>query len=155
MSEKQEKPINYFEGILQLREVSKDVFDYVEEECLNEHPRMVAKVLQVRGGYDLYLQNNKFLTKLGKRIQTRFCGELLKTASLHTRDTQKNKDLYRLTVLFRQHEYGKGDTILFQGEEYLIVSAEGKVHLKNNKTGKKMITTYKKLKDYKARKVEC
>jgi len=141
-----EKPINYFEGILQLRHVSQLVIDFVEDSCIKENPNMVSKAKKVRNGFDLYFQSNKFLSSLGKRIQRKFTGELRSSASLHTRDKQTSKDLYRLTVLFRQYDIVKGDTLKMNGESYQVIGINKKILMKSEKSGKKISLPFDELK---------
>ncbi|MGM5488066.1 MAG: NMD3-related protein [Nanobdellota archaeon] len=146
------KPSNYYEGILQLRDVSQELLDYCEENIPEEY---VAYVKKAKNGYDFYMKNNRFLASFGKSIQQHFSGELKKTATLHTRDTKSNKDLYRLTVLFREYAISKGELVELKGEEYEVLSINKKIHLKNTQTGKKMqisFEDYRKLRGQRVRR---
>jgi NMD protein affecting ribosome stability and mRNA decay len=148
-----DKPLNYFEGILQLRECSSEVYDYVEEQCAKDEYGAYSKVQKVVNGHDYYMQFNPFLRKLGKRLKHNFDGQLTETATLHSRDSQGNKDLYRVTVLFRQSEFTKGDKIEIQGEMYEIVIIGKKIIAKKLPNGKKEHFTIDRLKELKARKI--
>jgi NMD protein affecting ribosome stability and mRNA decay len=148
-----DKPANYFEGILQLRECSKEVYEYVEEQCLKDQYGAYSKIERVINGYDFYMQYNPFLRKLGKRLKNNFEGQLTETATLHTKDRQSNKELYRVTVLFRQSDFSKGDKIDIQGEEYEVVMTGKKVIVKKLPNGKKEHFTIDKLKELKVRKI--
>ena len=149
---KEEKPANYFEGILQLRDVSQEVIDFVEENCMMQGPRMVSKVKKVKNGFDFYIQSNKYLTKLGKLIRSNFDGELTKSASLHTKDKQSSKELYRLTILFREANFSKGDIITVKGERYQIIGISKDVLAKDLLTNKKKHFSFEQLRQLKARK---
>ena len=140
------KPDNYFEGILQLRDVSQEVLDYVEDACLQGGEKMVAYVKEDKNGYDFYMRSNTFLKKLARWLGERFTGEVKSTYTLHTRDTKNNKDLYRLTVLFRQHDIAKGDLIEVRGVRYYVTGVGKKVLLKEEKTGRKAQMTFEELK---------
>lgn len=142
-----DKPSNYFEGILQLRDVNRETFDFVESECAGQF----SKISEVKGGYDFYMRSNPFLLAFGKKLVKKCSGEIKVTASLHTKDKNTSKDLYRVTVLFRGAEFSKGDKIELQGEIFEIVGVSKKVILKGN--GKKLNTTFEDLRKKKARKV--
>lgn len=139
------KADNYYEGILQLRDVSQQVLDFVEDTCLKEDPNMVAYVKEAKNGYDFYMQSNTFLKKLARWIGERFTGEVKSTYTLYTRDTKNNKDLYRMTVLFRQFDIEKGDFIEVRGSRYYVTGVGKKVLLKGEKTGKKTRMTFEEL----------
>ncbi|MFO7710301.1 MAG: NMD3-related protein [Candidatus Woesearchaeota archaeon] len=129
------KPSNYYEGILQLRDVSQELLDYCEENIPEE---LVAYVKKAKNGYDFYMQSNKFLSSFAKTLQKEFAGEMKKTATLHTRDTKNNKDLYRLTVLFREYDIRKGDEIEVKGTVYEVLGIHKKLYLKDTHTKKKV-----------------
>ena len=131
------KPPNYFEGILQLREVSQEVVDFVEDACIGSDRGQVAKVKKVKNGFDFYMQSNPFLRQLAKKIKENFSGELVTTATLHTRDTKSNKDLYRVTVMFRELPVKKGDTFTLNGDEFEVLGVSEKILARDLKTKKK------------------
>ncbi len=106
----------YFQGILQLRPGSKELDKLITEQLGTQ----VSKKKKVRGGIDYYVKSNKKLAAYGKRIQTEVGGTLTVSQSLHTRDRQSSKDLYRLTILFRPHPFLVGDVVSSDGELYLI-----------------------------------
>ena len=137
---------NYYEAILQLRDVEKEVKEYVEEE-LFRIKLPVAKQAKVKNGHDYYLADNGATLALGKRLQERFGGELTKTSSLHTK--KDNKELYRVTVLFRQTPFAKNDIVEYQGEEWLVRAMGKDIFLQNKHTGKKIHLKYKNMKEIK------
>jgi nonsense-mediated mRNA decay protein 3 len=127
----------YFEAVLQLRDVSPQINDYVIAE-IQSHKIHVAKVVKAKNGQDLYLADNQFTKSLGKRMQQKFGGRVLTTASLHTRI--KGKEVYRVTVLYRGIPFKKGDEVDYQGEKYMVkavgkdvlligIDNPGKVHV--------------------------
>lgn len=146
-----DKPPNYFEGMLQLREIDQEVLDYVEAALEKSERGGVAKVVEHKNGFDFYFQNNPFLMQIGKQLKARFVGELTTTASLHTR--KNNKDLYRVTVLFRAYPFKKGDTIEAGGELYEITGIGKKVLCKRRKDQKKMQLSFDELKKAKVKVV--
>jgi NMD protein affecting ribosome stability and mRNA decay len=150
-TQKTDKPPQYFEGILQLRECSHEVQDFVIEECKKNNRGRIGKVKSSKGGFDFYMQSNTFLGHLEKKLKDNFVGEFTKTATLHTKDKQTSKDLYRITVLFRQSPFKKGDNLLIKGDIYNIISIGKKVIAKELKTNKKSTFTFHELKELKAR----
>lgn len=136
----------YYEAILQLRNVSSDVVEFVEGEI----PRMglaVSKVVELKTGVDYYLSDNNLTKMLGKRLQEKFGGELLITATLHTK--KKDKDMYRLTILFRQAPFQKGDIVSRDDEEYNVLTMAKEIILQHVRTGKKIHVRYKDMKGIK------
>lgn len=131
---------NYYEGILQLRQVSQEVLDYVERRCKEE--QAVSSVREFKEGFDFYITSNKFLNAISKELRTHFTGEIKNNYTLHTRDRQHNKDIYRMTVLFREVPVKKGDVLQLNGIEYIVTGVGNKVLLKERKTGKKTQCTF-------------
>lgn len=128
----------YFEGTLQLRNCSPEVISFAKRLTLKHPKAYISKEQKVTNGYDFYFSDNKFLRILGKKLQESFTGELKITATLHTKDKQSSKELYRLTVLFRQLSFSKGDTFLYQEEEVEILSVTNTdVLIRYLKTGEK------------------
>jgi len=137
----------YFEAILQLRDCNQEVTDFVEEEI----PRLkltMAKFVKIKNGFDYYLSDNNLTKKLGKKLQEKFGGEYLITASLHTK--KQGKELFRLTILFRQAKFQKGDKVNYQGETYEVKSMGKEIILQNDKAGKKVRVKYKDMNQIKS-----
>jgi nonsense-mediated mRNA decay protein 3 len=146
------KPSNYYQGILQLRNIDQKVLDFVEETCIKSPEGKVSKVEKVKNGFDFYMVSNKFLRALGLRLKDNFPGELNITAKLHTRDHQSSKNLYRLTVLFRQYNINKGEIIVIKGEEHKIIGIKDKIILKNLESNKKKVIGFNEIKRLKVMK---
>ncbi len=144
------KHTEYYEAILQLRNVSPDVIAFVEEEIQRVH-LSVSKVLEERTGLDFYLSDNTLTRILAKKLQTTYGGEVLITATLHTQ--KKDKEMYRLTVLFRQAPFGKGDMVLKGGEQYRVLSMGKEMILQHTKTGKKIHARYREMKGIKKEEI--
>lgn len=136
-----------------MRDCGPQVLDFVLKESSKSPEGGIAKRKKVHNGYDLLMQSNKFLTKLGKKIQQNFSGELKSSVKLFTRDKQTSKDVYRLTVLFRQSGLSKGDRLKVQGSAHIITGIAKKVMLKDESTGEKKQLTFEELRKLKARKL--
>ena len=148
------KPIHgkhseYFEAILQLRDVADEVIDFVDDE-IDRKNIPVAKIKKVTNGYDYYLGDGNLAKNLGKSLQEKFGVEFTVTASLFS--WKGGKGIYRITVLFRGISFKKGDQVDYQGEAYTILVLGKKIMLQHTKTGKKEHLRYQDMKKIKARK---
>ncbi|MEK6900227.1 MAG: NMD3-related protein [Nanoarchaeota archaeon] len=137
-----DKNNQYYEAILQLREVSEAILDYTEREIAKQRIP-VAKVKEVHTGYDFYLGDGNRTKNLGKQLQEKFGGEYTVTATLFTR--KEGRPVYRITVLFRGIAFKKGDLVDYKGEKHIVVMIGKKVMLQESKTGKKVHLRYKDL----------
>ncbi len=132
----------YYEAILQLREVSSKVIDFVEREIISAKMPLARKV-EVKNGLDYYLADNSFTKGLGRKLQQQFGGEILTSASLHTQ--KDGKDMYRVTILFRGAGFGKNEQVEYKGEKYLVVVLGKEIILQDVKNGKKIHLKYKEM----------
>ncbi len=132
----------YFEAILQLREVSQAVIDFVENE-IARHRMPVSKAEEVKNGFDFYLADNQFAKALGKKLQDTFGGEEIITASIYGQ--KDGKEIYRTTILFREAPFKKGDTVLYKGEEHLVIVLGSEIVLQHCKTGKRLHLKYREM----------
>ncbi len=139
------KPIHgkhseYYEAILQLREVTDEVTDFVDKEIKKKNI-FVAKIKKVTNGHDYYLGNGNLTRNLGKTLQEKYGGEFVVTATLFTR--KEGRPVYRLTVLFRAMPFKKGDLVEYHDETYNVIMSGKKVMLQQAKTGKKVQVWHK------------
>ena len=84
------KPPNYFEGVLQLRNVSKEVYDYVQKLFTEEHVT-IAKTKKQKEGEDYWVSSNKALLLLQKQLPKRFSGQAKLTRRLFSKNKQSGK----------------------------------------------------------------
>ncbi|RLE39194.1 hypothetical protein DRJ17_01570 [Candidatus Woesearchaeota archaeon] len=98
------KGTQYYEGVLQLRDIDEEVYTYVKQQLNKAGKRgvFVTKELKVKNGYDFYVTNQNFLKKFGVKLKKRFKGEVKVSVKLYGRNKLTSKNLYRVTVLFRQ-----------------------------------------------------
>jgi len=136
---------NYFEGILQLRNVDDEVIEFAIREINKIETSYISQVKKVRNGYDVYLSPQKLLRSLGNKLQNRFGGQLLVSTKLHTRNRMTSKEVYRVNMLFRTPDFKKGDTIDYKGDKIKILNIGKKVFAKDIKTGKKLNIAFKDL----------
>lgn len=135
MAQPTQKHAQYFEAIMQLRTVSPTVIDFAHQE-IKKKGLFIAKLVHLHQGEDLYLSDNKFAKNLGKKLQQQFAGYLEITATLHTR--KQDKDMYRLTVLFRGVPFEKGRLVRYQGEAYQVKSLGDDILLVGTENKKKI-----------------
>ena len=142
------KHIEYYEAILQLREITDEILEFVEKE-IKKAQIHVAKIKEVVNGYDFYLADNSFTRQLGRKLQGKFYGEVLLTTSLVGR--KKDKDLHRFTVLLRGINYSKGDLVEYRGEKYLVRGLGHEILLQQPETGRKVNVKWKNNREVKKR----
>ncbi|MBN1645351.1 hypothetical protein JW851_04950 [Candidatus Woesearchaeota archaeon] len=132
-----DKHSKYFEGILQLRNPSKELLDYVYKTIDRDNRAWISQEKKVRGGYDLYLSSQKYLRSLGKKLKERFPGALKTSRKLFTVQRSTGKRVFRVNVLFRLYPFKIRDTIEISGEKYQVLKIDKQVTLQNIKSGKK------------------
>ena len=138
-----DKHPGYFEGILQLRDCSPEVYDYVEKE-INSIGLKIAKSVPIKNGIDYYTSDNSMTKGIGKKLQQRFGGNLIVTATLHTQ--KKDKELYRVTVMFREAGFKKNDLVRYNGDTYTVkLMGSSDIMLQHAKTGKKVHLRYREI----------
>lgn len=143
-----EKPPSYFEGVLQLRDVTDEVLDWVHDEIIRAGRAHIAKVQEYKNGIDIYLSAQHYMQAIGKKLQDRFGGTLKVTGRLYTTDHMTSRFVYRMAVLFRQLPCKNGDVINYQGDEWKVTGVGNQISLQNVQSGKKMRVLAEKLGKY-------
>jgi len=136
---------DYFEGILQLRNIGSEVVKFVLNEIEKIENVNIAKIKKVTNGVDVYVAPQKILRSLGNKLQKRFHGQVIVSRKLHTKNRITSRDVYRVNMLFRLPNFKKGDIIDYKGEKIKIISMHKKVFAKDIKTGKKLNINFKDL----------
>ncbi len=133
-----EKPPTYFEGVLQLRDVTDEVLDWTHDEIVRAGRARIAKIKEFKHGIDIYLSDQHYMQSLGRQLQQRFGGILKITGRQFTTDHMTSRQIYRMTVLFRQMPCKTGDTIEYHGETWKVTGVGNQISLQNTKSGKKI-----------------
>ena len=128
---------DYFQGILQLRNINEEILSFVHNQIKKRGDVAVTRTVKYSNGIDLYITSQKFIRILGKKLKDSFGGELKISSKLHTRNKQ-GKDLYRVNALFKPLKYRKGDLVSVRGDEVRLISIGKKIFARNLKTGKKV-----------------
>jgi nonsense-mediated mRNA decay protein 3 len=136
----------YYEGILQLRNPSKDVFKFLNE-LIRERKRIkIVKEEKTKNGVDLYTDNQRYMIAIGRKLQKRFGGEFKITRKLHTADRISGKRIYRVSVLFRLPDFKIGDIIKYRGKQIKVKAIGNKVSGMDMESGKRISIPYKDIK---------
>lgn len=128
----------YFEAILQLRNPSEEAIFFIADR-LREH---VSRIDNVTNGYDIYIQDKRVGRRVAKQTQQEFGGEMNVSSTLHTRDHQTSKELYRDTVLIRLPDFQQGDFIRIDGEVYEVTGIGKQVSLRDIRSDKRSVRDY-------------
>lgn len=91
---------NYYEAILQIRPKKASVLEFVRNES-EKLSTKISKEISMDFGTDFYISSRKSAIKIGKQLKRQFKGTLKVTKSLHGKDRQSSKLIYRITILFR------------------------------------------------------
>jgi len=139
------KPIDYFEGTLQLRNAGNEVIEFIVKEIEKTENVNIAELKKVTNGVDIYISRQRFLRSLGKKLQDNYPGQLIVSKKIHTKNRLTSRDVYRVNVLFRIPTFKKGDIIEYKGNKIKIMGIQKKVFAKDVKTGKKLNLSFKDL----------
>lgn len=132
---KQERPPAYFEGVLQLRNTTPDIYQWVIQKVKADGKARIAKEKKVPNGIDLYFSEQHYMQSLGKKMKETFPGQVVTSRRLFTTDKMTSKFLYRVTVLFKGMPFKRGDIVEFQGEKVQILNVANRIQVKNIKSG--------------------
>jgi len=133
------KPEHYFEGVLQLRNCSDEVVAFVLSSIKSDKKARIARIEKKKNGIDYYLSSQRYLRSLGKKIREKFSGELIESRKLFSRNRQTSRNIYRVFVMFRQHNIRKGDIISLRGEKLKVVSLGARISVKDSKGRKRFV----------------
>ena len=126
-----EKGGNYFQGILQIRNPSPELLEYVHNAITAKQGVFTSKTITVPNGLDLYLSDNTFIRSLALTIQKLYCVNVMFTSTLHSFDHQKSKELHRLTAMIYCFSCAKGDILEYKHQFYKVKQVQKKAHLIN------------------------
>ena len=128
---------NYYQGVLQLRDVNDEIYEFVYGQIEKRKDAAVTKTVKYPNGLDLYITSQKFIKILGKKLKESFGGEIKTSSKLHTR-SKTGKDLFRVNVLYRPSKYKRGDIITVRGDEVKLLQFRRMIFALDLKTGKRI-----------------
>ncbi|USN45875.1 MAG: hypothetical protein H6502_01960 [Candidatus Woesearchaeota archaeon] len=113
---------NYFEGILQLRNATNEVLDFVHEKVAAARHRGVGinKIVEEGNGANLYFTKKSYLPRLGQALIRKFGGQMKSSPQLFSVDKQSGKNLYRLNVYVELPLFSVGDVLAIKNAVYQI-----------------------------------
>jgi len=129
---------DYFEGVLQLRNPSNALIDFIMNQIKKAKTVTIAKAVPQPRGVDYYISSQKFLRQLARILPRNFPGILKSTRKLFTRKRITSKNVYRVNILFRMVAFKKGDVLTLRGTEYKVLVMGKQVTLQDVKTGVKL-----------------
>jgi len=139
LDELKNKHPQYFEGILQLRGCSDEIINWTINTIAKDKRSRIAKNSKVRGGIDLYLTDQHYLQRLGKKLKETFGGIVKKSSKLHTLNKVTGRDVHRVNILFRPLPVKLGKFFNYNGEEVKILKVSNKLVNLISKKGKKSV----------------
>lgn len=130
----EKKKSNYFEGILQLRNMDERILPFVHQQLdlLSKKGVFVTKTSEQSNGIDIYLTDKNAIQHLARRIQQNYGGEVKISPQLFSHDYLSSKDIYRVNAFVKLPDYTIGSVISYSKPK----SLEQKKYLKVTKMGK-------------------
>jgi nonsense-mediated mRNA decay protein 3 len=132
----------YYEGILQLRNPSKEVANKIKELVNRRKDVYIAKEEKVRGGIDFYLSSWRYLIELGNKLRKKYGGEIKTSRKLWGVNKQTSKRVYRVIFLLRLPNVKIGEIIEYRGRKVKIKEFRKKISVVDIETGKKSLVKY-------------
>ncbi len=135
-------PNQYYEGVLQLRNPSKEVIKKAEEMFNKRKEVWIAKEEKVTNGIDFYISNWRYLIEIGNKLKKQFGGEVKTSRKLWGVNRQTSKVVYRVIFLLRLPKVKIGDIIEYRGKKVKIKEFRKKIGAVDIETGKKKMIKY-------------
>lgn len=130
-------PSRYYEGVLQLRNPTRQIMDFIICQLKKEDVGVVKEV-HVPEGLDIYVNSRKFLRTLANRLKTQFGGDVTLSARLFTQDKNTQKGIYRVSLLYKAPLLKKGEIVLYNNRIIKIKNVAKFVTGTDIKTGKQI-----------------
>jgi len=128
---------NYYQGILQLRDVNDGIISFVRNQVAKRNDVSITKTVKFPNGLDIYMTSQKFIRILGKKLKESFGGQLTTSSKLHTR-SKSGRDLYRVNVLYRPAKYKRGDIVAVRGDKVKLLYVGKRIFALDLRTGKRI-----------------
>jgi len=141
----------YFEAILQVRNINKSREKIINEELKKEsvHGNVSNKTVKQPNGVDYYMTSRRAMPKLAQRIREKTGGIISLNPRLFSVNHQTGKEIYRLNVLLELPELDVGDVYLYRNKYILITNLSKQIGALNLLTKKNFFFTYKEFKYWK------
>lgn len=111
----QKSKTEYFEGILQLRNPTPEVQNFIEIELkkVSSKGSFITRTVEVKNGVDLYFTDKNRMRLIAQKVHVRFGGIIKINPQLFSHNHLSSKDLYRLNVFVKLPEFKVGDVISY------------------------------------------
>ena len=110
---------DYFDGILQLRNIDKEIREFVEQYLI-ENRIFSPKQTKLKNGYDIKITDQRKIQKLGQILQNTFGGILKINAEHFSQDRQTSKYVYRVNIYYEPLNFRVGQVIKIQNRVILV-----------------------------------
>ena len=133
---------DYFEGILQLRNVSDEIMKFIRK-YLKKNSIFTPDETETKNGIDIKITDKRKVQHLGQELQKKFGGIVKINAQLYSHDKQTSKDLFRVNVYYEGPQYKKGEVVKVDNKVILIKKLTKTIVGIDLKTGKKVSVNLK------------
>ena len=87
-------------AVIQLRPFKEEIYSYIINQCKKYEVNIVNQK-RFDKGIDIYIESQKIIRTLGRKLKRNFKGVMKITYSLYTFDATKCKKIFKSTLLFR------------------------------------------------------
>ncbi len=134
----------YFEGVLQIRNSSQQIVDFIHSEISKQKQKGVFITKEIVEGKnaDFFLTDQTYMKRLAVKLQKEFGGIISLNPKLFSKSRQTGKELYRLTTLLELPIIKKNDVIVVNDRLYRVNSVQQRINAEDF-SGKKTSFPYK------------
>jgi NMD protein affecting ribosome stability and mRNA decay len=142
------KGTKYFEGILQVRNASNEIYKFIHNDLTRNkykgvHINKEIVVDSLGRDRDYYYTDKGYLKIISSKLREQFGAIVKQNAQLFSIDWETSKNLYRLNVLVEFPKYNKNDVLKIDNQLYRIISMDEKIHVINLETNTKTLFPHK------------
>ncbi len=134
---------DYFEGILQIRNIDENIMQFIKKYC-QDHKIFIIEEEQVKNGYNLKISDKKKVHNLISALHKTFGGITKENAQVFSQDRQTSKVVYRVNFYYEAPDYKLGDVIKIDNKVLLINKISKTISGIDLKTGKRTSVDAKK-----------
>ena len=128
----------YFEGILQLRNPSQEIIDFIESKLKKHEKFSISKIVEQKEGLDLYVSDKRYMQRLAQELQKQFGGLIKTSPQLFSRNKQTSKDIFRVNTCIRFYDFSKNDVVRITNKYVRITNIRKKISGINIETNKRV-----------------
>jgi len=138
----------YFEGILQVRNASNEVLDFIKNDLAKNrskgfHINKETYIDDTGLNVDYFYTNKGYMRIVAEKLKNHFGAVLKQNAQLFSINWETSKNIYRLNILVELPKYHKNDVIKIGTQLFKIVSMDEKIHVLNLENNSKTLIAHK------------